>query len=250
MAGIQFWPEISSLSAELQQAIEAHTQTVAIFTNVIFDTSQVHAHMIYSDMFAWLEDIKPQILEHPETLFVVRAHPDEDRPGKESQESVADWMHASNLEALENVIFLGPAEYASSYQLIEHSKFIMVYNSSIGLEASIMGVPVLCAGRARYTQLPIAFFPSDRAAYAAELEKLLQAEVINHPREFVDNARRFLYYELFRSSLDFSEFLKPYPRAKGMVRLREFDPQRLLESEALAVISKGILEGESFFYPN
>jgi len=250
MAGIQFWSAISTLSSDLQQAMQAHSQTVAIFTNVIFDTSQVHAHMIYDDMFAWLEDIKSQILEHPETLFVVRAHPDEDRPGKESEESVADWIRASNLEALENVIFLGPANSTSSYQLIERAKFIMVYNSSIGLEASIMGVPVLCAGRARYTQLPIVFFPRDRIAYAAELEKLLQAEVIIHPREFVGNARRFLYYELFRSSLDFSEFLEPYPRAKGMVRLRDFNPQRLLDSEALAVISKGILKGESFFYPN
>lgn len=250
MAGIQFWPEMSSLSEELKQAMEAYSQTVAIFTNVIFDTSQVHANTIYSDMFAWLEDIKAQILEHPETMFIVRAHPDEDRPGKESQESVADWIRASKLEEWDNVIFLRPSDSTSSYQLIERSKFIMVYNSSIGLEASIMGVPVLCAGRARYTQLPIVFFPRDRAAYAAKFEELLQEEAINHPREFVENARHFLYYELFRSSLDLSEFLEPYPRAKGMVRLRKFDPQRLLNSQALAVISQGILEGESFFYPN
>ena len=250
MAGIQFWPEIVPLSMELQRAMEDYAQTVPIFTNVIFDTSQVHANVIYSDMFSWLEDIKAQIIEHPETLFVVRAHPDEDRPGKESQESVADWMRESNLDALENVIFLGPEDLTSSYQLLENAKFIMVYNSSIGLEASIMGVPVLCAGRARYTQLPIVYFPGDRKAYLAELEKLLQADEINHPPEFVKNARRFLYYELFRSSLDFSEFLEPYPNAKGMVRLRQFDPQRLLESEALAVLSNGILEGESFFYAN
>jgi hypothetical protein len=36
----------------------------------------------------------------------------------------------------------------------------MIYNSTIGMEAAIMGAPVLCAGKARFTQLDTVFFPN------------------------------------------------------------------------------------------
>jgi len=35
-------------------------------------------------MFAWLDRVLEIIKAHPETFFVIRAHPDEGRPGKQS----------------------------------------------------------------------------------------------------------------------------------------------------------------------
>ena len=84
----------------------------------------------------------------------------------------------------------------------------MVYNSTIGLEASIMGVPVLCAGRARFTQLPTVFFPATPEEFRQHAEDFLAAAEISIPPEFKRNARRFLYYQLYRSSLPFTDFLQ------------------------------------------
>ncbi len=246
MAGIRFWPEMEPLPVELQSRIDAHRQMVPIFTNVIFDTSQVHANVVFEHMFAWLEALRPVMRAHPETLFVLRAHPDEDRPGKESRESVAQWVRAVGLLQEPNVVFIPPAEAISSYELIRRAKFVLVYNSSIGLEASIMGAAVLCAGRGRYTQLPTVYFPPTRQAYFEQLEDMLAAEKVQPPPEFARNARRFLSYELYNASLDLAEFMKPYPRQAGMVLFAQFDPRRLLESPALEVISRGILEREPF----
>jgi hypothetical protein len=55
---------------------------------------------------------------------------------------VADWMVKQNVLDLPNVRFINANEYISSYDLIDVAKFVMVYNSTIGLEASIMGKPV------------------------------------------------------------------------------------------------------------
>ena len=85
----------------------------------------------------------------------------------------------------------------------------MVYNSTIGLEASIMGAAVLCAGRARFTQYPTVFFPQTVAEVRSKMEEFLTAEKIEIPVEFQRNARRFLYYQLFRTSLPFGDFLGP-----------------------------------------
>jgi hypothetical protein len=219
---------------------------VVVFTNVVFDTSQIHANTLFASMFEWLEDVQAAIGRHPETLFILRAHPDEDRPGKESQQTVSDWFARSGLATAPNVVFLGPSEYISSYDLMRRAKLVLVYNSSVGLEASIAGLPVLCAGRARYTQIPTAFLPATRREYGLALRALLEAGTLSVPGAFAAHARRFLHHELFRASLDLSEFLEQEPGFPGMVLLRRFDPRRLVASEALAAIRAGVLKGAPF----
>jgi hypothetical protein len=217
-----------------------------VFTNVVFDTSQVHANTVFPDMFAWLERLQAEIEREPETLFVIRAHPDEDRPGKASQETVAAWAEQRGMARRPNVAFYGPSDYISSYELIRRSKLILVYNSSIGLEASLLGVPVLCAGRARYTQVPTVFFPRTQEDYKQELRRLLQADRIAVPPEFASNARRFLFYELYRASLDLSGLLRPYPGVPGMVTFSSFEPEAMGTLAELGVVRDGILEGKPF----
>ena len=246
MAGVRFWPQMQALPDRVRAALEAHRAVVAVFTNVVFDTSQIHANTLYPDQFVWLEDLEAAIQAHPETLFVIRAHPDEDRPGKASRESVAQWVADRSLGSRENVLFVPPGEYVSSYELIECSKFVLVYNSSVGLEACIMGAPVLCAGKARYTQIPTAVLPASAEAYRSQLDKWLQAEPIQVSPDRAENARTFLFYELHHASLDLAEFLQPYPVVPGMVTLQEFEPQRIANAAALRVITQGILYGGSF----
>ncbi|MCI0876750.1 MAG: hypothetical protein J4N76_09330, partial [Chloroflexi bacterium] len=173
-------------------------------------------------------------------------HPDENRPGKESRQSVADWFESSGLSERTNVTFIGPDERISSYELIERSSYVLVYNSSVGLEAAILGKAVLCAGRARYTQAKTVFMPSDRAEYFRQLENLLESSLIEVPPEFAENGRRLLYQELFRSSIDLSDFLIPYPSLPGMVLLRDFEPQILKEHPSLETIRRGVLDGAPF----
>ncbi len=79
---------------------------------------------------------------------------------------------------LAGCVFIGPSEYISSYSLIELAKFVLVYNSSVGLEATLLGVPVLCAGRARFTQWPTVTFPEDRPAYERTLQAFLEMPTI------------------------------------------------------------------------
>ncbi len=43
--------------------------------------------MWFSHMFAWLETVLQSVHAHPETLFVIRAHPDELRRAKKVQKA-------------------------------------------------------------------------------------------------------------------------------------------------------------------
>jgi hypothetical protein len=249
MAGIQFWPEMHGLDEAFLQKAAGFRQIVPVFTNVVYDTSQAHANVVFPHMFAWLDAILETIRSHPETLFVIRAHPDEMRPGtkKQSRESVHDWVHRNGVAGLANVIFIDSQEYISSYELIHRSKFVVVYNSSIGLEATLLGKAVLCGGQARYTQYPIVFFPQTVAGYSEQLEGFLAAEAMPVPAEFRRNARRFLYYQLFRVSIPLGDYLQAGQRP-GFVQLRDFslDALRPEKSPALKVIVDGILDRKPF----
>jgi hypothetical protein len=252
MAGVAFWPEMQGLDAELLKRIGEFKQVVPVFTNVIFDTSQPHANTLFTNMFAWLDEVLDVIKAHPETLFVIRAHPDESRPGKASRESVTDWVHQRGVSSLQNVIFVGPDSYFSSYEMIQRAKFVMIYNSTIGMEASILGAPVLCAGKARFTQLETVFYPKSKEEYLKHLDEFLSTETVQAPSVHRMNARRFLYYQLFKTSLPFDLFLEPDGIWPGFVRLKSFSVQDLLpeNSTTLKIITEGLLHGKPFLMPD
>jgi hypothetical protein len=251
MAGVRFWPEMNGMPSEFWEKAKAFQQVVPVFTNVVFDTSQTHANVIFPHMFAWLDLVLEEIRSHPETLFVLRAHPDETRPGKESRESVAQWVERHQVDRLPNVYYLDADQYIDSYELIRASKFTMVYNSTIGLEAAILGSTVLCGGKSRFTQDEIAILPESEAAFRQKLEELLNCDQVETPEAFRENARRFFYYQVFHRALPFGEFLEEDKYWKGYVRLKNFDWQALLpeNSQTMQVIVKGILEGEPFAMP-
>jgi hypothetical protein len=245
MAGIKFWADMKGLDESFIKKAAGFKQIVPIFTNVIFDTSQPHANTVFEDMFDWLDLVLEEIRSHPETLFVIRAHPDETRVRKASRETVAGWVEARRVTDLPNVVFVSPKETLSSYELILKSKFVMVYNSTIGLEASIMGVAVLCAGKARFTQYPTVFFPQTIEDVRGKMKEFLATDSIEVPLEFKRNARRFLYYQLFRTSLPFGGFLEPSVRTT-QTRLKSFELEKLVRSEAIKAIAEGVLGGGDF----
>lgn len=245
MAGIKFWADMKGLDESFLQKASGFKQIVPVFTNVIFDTSQPHANTVFEDMFQWLDLVLEVIRSHRETLFVIRAHPDELRVRKSSRETVQGWVDRHEVQKEPNVVFVSPNETLSSYELIQRSKFVMIYNSTIGLEASIMGAAVLCAGKARFTQYPTVFFPQSIEAYQSELQKFLSVDKIEVPADFKRNARRFLYYQLFRTSLPFGDFLEPSVRTT-QTRLRSFTLDELLESDAVKAILDGILNDGDF----
>ena len=247
MAGIKFWAGMKGLDEAFLQKAAAFKQIVPIFTNVIFDTSQPHANTVFEDMFDWLDMALEVIRQHPETLFVIRAHPDELRLRKASRETVAGWVQATEADREPNVVFIPPNETLSSYELIQRSKFVMIYNSTIGLEASIMGAAVLCAGKARFTQYPTVFFPQTVDAVRTKMKEFLQAEKLDVPSDFKRNARRFLYYQLFRTSLPFDDYLEPSVRTT-QTRLKSFALEELLpeNSKGMEAIFDGLLNDGDF----
>ena len=252
MAGIKFWPEIKSLDEAFLNKASNFRQIVPIFTNVAYDTSQVHASTVYPSMFAWLDTLLAIIRDHPETLFVIRAHPDEMREGtaKLANESVQDWVIENGVYNLPNVVFISPIEYISSYELIHRAKFVIVYNSSIGLEATLLGKVVICGGRARYTQYQTVYFPDSQNGFCELVRSFLVEDEVVLPSIFQKNARNFLFYQLYRTSIPLDEYIESIPR-QGYVKFKRFRWDKLSPkySTAFSIINDGIVKNTPFLIP-
>jgi hypothetical protein len=250
IAGIKFWRDISGLDEGFLEKAAQFKQVVPVFTNVVFDTSQPYANVIFEHMFAWLDLILEIIKAHPETLFVIRAHPDELRPDskKQSRETVRQWVKENGVADLTNVVFVDALEYLSSYALIRYSKFVLVYNSQIGIEGTLLGAPVICAGDQWYTPYPTVFYPKIPKALRQKIEEFLAAEEITVPEEFMHHARRLTYFQNFEVALPFGDFLENHGR-RGYVRFKSFPVERLKPEHAPAVrvVREGMLEGHAVF---
>lgn len=245
MGGIKFWPTIKGLDRSMLDEFSKYKSIIPVFTNVIFDTSQPHANTLFTDMFQWLDLVVKEAEQHSDTLFIIRAHPDETRPNKTSLETVQDWYTRNNVDRVNNILFIPPNEFISSYELISLAKFVMIFNSTIGLEASLMGVPVLTAGRARFTQIPTVFYPNSQQEYVTTLTQFLASDKISVPTEFAENARIFLYFQLFKSSLPFGEFLEASIEPTQST-MKIFNPDQLVNSDSLNTIYAGLFENGDF----
>ncbi len=70
-AGVRFWPEMKGLDDNFKERAKLFKQVVPVFTNVIFDTSQGHANVLFEHMFAWLDVVLEEIISAQDTLFVI-----------------------------------------------------------------------------------------------------------------------------------------------------------------------------------
>jgi len=84
--------------------------------------------------------------------------------------------------------------------------------------------------------------PQSREEYLQQFEEFLAAPVVQAPPHYRHNARRFLYYQLYYSSLPFDTYLEEDGIWQGYVRLKDFEWQQLLpeNSPALHAIAEGL----------
>jgi hypothetical protein len=250
MGGVKIWPRMEGVSSKLADKISLFPGMVTVFTNVGYDTSQGYCDAFFKNSFDWLDETMHIAASHPETLFVVRAHPVEERQGRQSNESVAVFMADGDWTRHDNIMFIRGSEYISSYELIRRSRFCLVYSSQIGLEGAAMGSFVLPGGKTRYRHAKVCYRTASRDDYTATLESLLSdSGFVIPPQEWVSNARRFLYFSIFYSSLDLSEFMDSNKHPKYYVTSFEAEKLRGEHNESMKTICDGIVKGKPFYLP-
>ena len=136
-----------------------------------------------------------------------------------------------------------------------------IYEASLTVAGCVLdGAQRIMSAETRHVFVPIAGLHHARRDGAAGfcaindigtlVETLLEVKTIQVPAEFQRNARSFLYYQLYRTSLPLNEYLEPAARM-GFVNLQPFSWRQLLpeNSRTMRVIQDGILREKPFLLP-
>jgi hypothetical protein len=236
------WPEMQSVGQTV-----AGKRTAALFTNVSWDTAVYNSDIGFEAPPDWLRYTIRWFAERPDLHLIIRIHPAEVRvPFKHTRDPVLDSISAGNPQLPPNVRLIGPEETANSYLLLEQADVVLVYTSTIGLEAALMAKPVVVAGRVHYRHKGFTLDPDTREAYGAALVEAFGSGGMT-PAES-ELARRYAYHYFFTENIPFpavEEFQRAYPR----FTYRDNDALRPGRDAALDAICESLLTGKVLANP-
>jgi Capsule polysaccharide biosynthesis protein len=171
-AVVRYWETPDERDSEIMQSLglPRDKKIVTLFTNVVWDTAMFGLDVLFSDMWDWVSSTIKMVEEDPGVHLIIRVHPAEVKlKGSESRDRVADRIKREFEHLPENISIIAPENTISSYNLLALSNTILVYTSTIGLEAAIEGRNVIMCGDTHYRGKGFTFDPVDRDQYKAAL---------------------------------------------------------------------------------
>ncbi len=151
------------------------------------------------DQFEWIRRTVNYFRNKPDYKLVIRVHPNiAGITGINAQ--FLNRIKGLLPDLPENVHIVMPADAVNSYQLIALSQSVLVYFSSLGLEAPFMGKPTLICSKGLFYDKGFALTLKEESEYEAMLQKLLQT---SFSTDFLRAAYRYGYHYFIRQNLPF-----------------------------------------------
>jgi hypothetical protein len=176
---------------------------VGVFTNLLWDGSLEFEQAIYPNVFNWLEDTIDILKQQDNIEIFIKIHPAEEIRG--TNESFIDFINQRYPDIPDKFTIIRPDSDINTYELINELDAGIVYSSTIGLEMSMEGVPVLVGGYPPYINADFAHTPSNKEEYSHRLRSITSLE---YDAEMERSAKKFGYYLFVCKQIEFPYFSK------------------------------------------
>jgi len=243
-AVIQYWPKREERIAEIKKklCLASEKKVVVAFTNIIWDSAVQGRDICFAGLFDWLRQTIAFFTEHFEYQLIVRIHPAEIRlKGRETKEGAVQFIHAVFPELPSNIHIVPPESDISSYRLIELSHLILTYSSTIGLEAALMGKPVMVTGQTHYRAKGFTIDTDTEAEYfdrLIEILKMTESEL----NVDVEITRRYSFLFFRRYMIEFSSIINQEKSSKIHLMIENLNDLKSKRHSELSAVVDFILE--------
>lgn len=226
--------------------LSGYRTRLVLFTNVAWDATVVGKDPYFDDMLDWVETTCREVAAQPDVCLVVRVHPAEAGVhGMVSRETVLDRLRVAFRTLPDNVKVVGPEERVDSYALIELSDAVLVYCSNIGLEAVLMGRPVIVCGQAHYGAKGFTVDITGRQDYLRILASAGETAPAAPDREL---ALRYAYLAFIDTQIDLELFTDEHPfLVTGLTVDSLSKPFPEPPGATMHALSRWVLEGRGGF---
>tara|TARA_Y100000992_G_scaffold301711_1_gene273344 strand:+ start:424 stop:2955 length:2532 start_codon:yes stop_codon:yes gene_type:complete len=178
-------------------------KTFLLLTSVFWDAVLHYKTNLFKDQVDWLIQTIRYFKENPDIgNLIIRIHPAEVTGIVQSRDKALDRINDEFSQLPNNIIIYDSTSKVSTYDLIDESNAVIVYNTKASIEASAMRKPVIVAGDAWIKSLSFSLNPESIEDYF----KLLHNFNVRLNDEMHLDALKFFYYFYFRRMFTYDCF--------------------------------------------
>jgi hypothetical protein len=184
-----------------------HTWDVIVPLNLRWDSSALCRKQLFKDVTDWLSQLLTWAEAHPAVRVAIRQHPCEklvDFRGTDDFSKLVE-RHPS---LAGRVQFISAHEQVNTYDMIAGAKVVLPFTSRVGIEAAILGKPVILAAKCFYGGCEFTTNPASAAEYFDALEQAIDGQL---PVSEEARQMAFLAYYLTECCLELKTNFSPAP---------------------------------------
>jgi hypothetical protein len=121
---------------------------VVMCPNVAWDSAMLNRDCAFSSLVDWVRQTTKLFAAREDARLIVRTHPAETMIG--TDQPIAGIVREVCPRLPDHVHMVHPDDSVNTYDLMDASDFGLVYNSTVGLEMALRGIPAIVAARPHY----------------------------------------------------------------------------------------------------
>lgn len=143
---------------------------IVVPLNYRLDTAAMCRQRLFSSINEWMRALVTWGESHPEISIAFRQHPCEKIPAFRSKEDYS-WISEKSAP---NIRFIAAEDLVNTYDLLADCRVVLPYSSRVGIEASVLGKPVVLAASVYYERMAFAQLALSKEAYFDLIEENLK----------------------------------------------------------------------------
>ena len=165
-------------------------RTAVAFTNVTWDLATAGRDVAFTGVRDWLDATIDVLASRPRVRLIVRVHPAEAATG--TRERVGDWLR-HRYAHVANLVLVDPEDAVAVPELLAHADVALAYNSTAGIEAATLGVPVVVCGAPHFRNRGFTIDVDTRLQYREYLDGWCGGAAWLVPDDASMLARRYMH---------------------------------------------------------
>ena len=215
---------------------------VVILLNIEWDSAALMVGEVYDTALGWLASTLKYLKENYSVKIAVRQHPHEALCDKEN---IWEKWFVENYGSDENVRFISACEEINTYELIANSRIVLPWSSTAGIEAAIIGKPVVMHTNAYYCDSSFVQRCKTENEYFDCISRLLGCFDNTLSEAAIKEAEVYYYLTQKEERLPTLNFS---PNFDDMMRLMRTDINEVLEDEGVNELIDSLLLNKSISY--
>jgi hypothetical protein len=184
-----------------------HTWDIIVPLNLRWDSAALCRQRLFTSIGDWLSQLLAWVEKHPTARIAIRQHP---------CEKLVDFRGTDDFSKLlaqypglgDRATYISAQHEVNTYDLIAGAKAILPFTSRVGIEAAMLGKPVILGAHSYYGDCGFAWNPKTVAEYFTNLEDALAGK-LDVSEEARERAR--VAYYLAESCLELKTSFTPAP---------------------------------------